>query len=325
VRRDPSIVFLKIIVPTIITMYLGLLGCFFLVFDIAGDRAALLSVSMLINMVNLQQDYGLGKLMYAMWFDSFSISQIAITLIAIIMLIIEHRLYHAGFEVEALVLQSIWQWLINLCIYPLTTLAIILNPMYPGQDGGMGAPSIACWIIMSICIFLSACEYYRRLKAGRVRRERCIAALMKCKGEDKKEFMRLFQDAFEAFDELGAGSLHIDVLRKILIAAFNKDFNQDGKIDDKEIYLKSIDEARALAGATGGLLSLEACTDMFSKLHVAGRDDVPHGTHGPDVDGLTNLARGSFGGDMVSTIVERKGRSVFGFGSSPVVQVQPEH
>ena len=337
VRRDPSIVFLKIIVPTIITMYLGLLGCFFLVVDIAGDRAALLSVSMLINMVNLQQDYGLGKLMYAMWFDSFSISQIAISLIAIIELIIEHRLYHAGFEVEALVLQSIWSWLINLGIYPLMTLAIILSPMYPGKDGGMGAPSIACWIIMSICIFLAACEYYRRLKAGRVRREKCLDKLDKCTGQDRTEFLRLFKEAFEAFDELGAGSLHIDALRKILMAAFNKDFNQDGKMDDKEIYLKSIDEARALAGATGGMLSLEACTDMFSKLQVAGRDDVPHETHGPDVDGLTNVAHSSYGADVVSTfggaresppsgvVQKRKGRSMFGFGSSPVVQVQPEH
>ena len=332
VRRDPSIVFLKIIVPTIITMYLGLLGCFFLVVDIAGDRAALLSVSMLINMVNLQQDYGLGKLMYAMWFDSFSISQIAISLIAIIELIIEHRLYHAGFEVEALVLQSIWSWLINLGIYPLMTLAIILSPMYPGKDGGMGAPSIACWIIMSICIFLAACEYYRRLKAGRVRREKCIVALKKCNGQDRTDFMRLFEHAFHAFDEQGAGSLHIDVLRVLLLAAFNKDFNQDGKIDSKEIYLNSIDEARALAGATGGQLSFEgasidaedlclackcsllrsrlsfeACKDLFSKLHVAGRDDVTLETHAPDGgDGLTNV-------EPYRADLERKGRSMQGF------------
>jgi hypothetical protein len=132
--------------------------------------------------------------------------------------------------------------------------------MYPGKDGGMGAPSIACWIIMSICIFLAACEYYRRLNAGRERRKKCIDALNKCNGQDRKHFMKLFQDAFEAFDELGAGSLHIDVLRKILIAAFNKDFNQDGKIDSKEIYLNSIDEARALAGATGGQLSFEGAS-----------------------------------------------------------------
>ena len=332
VRRDPSIVFLKIIVPTIIVMYLGLLGSYFLVFDIAGDRAALLSVSMLINMVNLQQDYGLGKLMYAMWFDSFSISQIAISLIAIIELIIEHRLYHAGFEVEALVLQSIWSWLINLGIYPLMTLAIILSPMYPGKDGGMGAPSIACWIIMSICIFLAACEYYRRLKAGRVRREKCIVALKKCNGQDRTDFMRLFEHAFHAFDEQGAGSLHIDVLRVLLLAAFNKDFNQDGKIDSKEIYLNSIDEARALAGATGGQLSFEgasidaedlclackcsllrsrlsfeACKDLFSKLHVAGRDDVTLETHAPDGgDGLTNV-------EPYRADLERKGRSMQGF------------
>ena len=337
VRRDPSIVFLKIIVPTIITMYLGLLGCFFLVFDVAGDRAALLSVSMLINMVNLQQDYGLGKLMYAMWFDSFSISQIAISLIAILMLLIEHRLYHAGYEVEALILQSIWQWLINLCIYPLTTLAIILNPIFPGKDGGVGAPSIACWIVMSICIFLAACEYYRRLKAGRVRRERCLTALKMCDGKDRLHFMKLFQETFNAHDQLGAGSLHIDVLRKILMAAFNKDFNLDGKVDGGEIYLTSIHEARALAGATGGLLSFEACKDLFSKLHVAGRDDVPDETHAPDVGGLMSVARSGLGGaDEVSkfdgvpesspsgVVQKRKGFSFFGLTSSKVVQVQPE-
>jgi hypothetical protein len=113
---------------------------------------------------------------------------------------------------------------------------------------------------MSICIFLAACEYYRRLKAGRVRREKCIVALKKCNGQDRTDFMRLFEHAFHAFDEQGAGSLHIDVLRVLLLAAFNKDFNQDGKIDSKEIYLNSIDEARALAGATGGQLSFEGAS-----------------------------------------------------------------
>ena len=50
------------IIPTILIVYVGLLSVFLSADDHTGDRAALLSVSILICMINLERDHGLGKL-----------------------------------------------------------------------------------------------------------------------------------------------------------------------------------------------------------------------------------------------------------------------
>ena len=53
VRRDASIVFLRVILPTVLIVYLGMMTVFLSAADHSGDRAALLGVSILICMLNL--------------------------------------------------------------------------------------------------------------------------------------------------------------------------------------------------------------------------------------------------------------------------------
>ena len=262
VKRDTSIIFLKVIIPTIIVVYLGLLGVLLRAEDWAGDRAALLGVSLLINMVNLERDNGLGKLMYSVWFDTFNLSQIIIIVIAVIEGLIEYRLHITGRELECLILQSVWSWLLLVGFYPLMTAAIILG----GADLPEGA--LACWILMGICFFIALCVGYYRIRIGRVRRKQALKRLFDADTRDPEDFMHHFTAAFEAFDELGAGVLHIDVARELFKAAMNRDYDGDGQVTGFELFSNSMDEARKVATATGGKLSIEACEDLFAKLGV---------------------------------------------------------
>ena len=262
VKRDTSIIFLKVIIPTIIVVYLGLLAVLLRAENWAGDRAALLGVSLLINMVNLDRDNGLGKLMYSVWFDTFNLSQIIIIVIAVIEGLIEYRLHIAGRELECLILQSVWSWLLLVGFYPLMTAAIIL--------GGANEPegALACWILMGICFFIALCVGYYRIRIGRVRRKQALKRLYDADTRDPEDFMHHFTAAFEAFDEVGAGVLHIDVARELFKAAMNRDFDGDGQVAGFELFSISMDEARKVATATGGKLSIVACEDLFAKLGV---------------------------------------------------------
>ena len=59
VTRDYAIIFIKLLVPTVIAVYLGLMSVLLSADDHCGDRAALLGVSILICMINLERDLGL--------------------------------------------------------------------------------------------------------------------------------------------------------------------------------------------------------------------------------------------------------------------------
>ena len=262
VKRDTSIIFLKVIIPTIIVVYVGLLAVLLRAEDHSGDRAALLGVSLLINMVNIERDNGIGKLAYSVWFDTFNLSQIIIIVIAVIEGLIEYRLHIAGRELECLILQSVWSWLLLLGFYPLMTAAILLG----GADEPEGA--LACWTLMGICFFIALCVGYYRTKIGRVRRKQALKRLFDADTRDPEDFMHHFTAAFEAFDELGAGVLHIDVARELFKAAMNRDYDGDGQVTGFELFSNSMDEARKVATATGGKLSIEACEDLFAKLGV---------------------------------------------------------
>jgi hypothetical protein len=101
-----------------------------------------------------------------------------------------------------------------------------------------------------------------------VRRKQALKRLFDADTRDPEDFMHHFTAAFEAFDELGAGVLHIDVARELFKAAMNRDYDGDGQVTGFELFSNSMDEARKVATATGGKLSIEACEDLFAKLGV---------------------------------------------------------
>jgi hypothetical protein len=142
------------------------------------------------------------------------------------------------------------------------TAAIILG----GADLPEGA--LACWTLMGICFFIALCVGYYRIRIGRVRRKQALKRLYDADTEDSEDFMHRFTAAFEAFDEVGAGVLHIDVARELFKAAMNRDFDGDGRVEGFELFSNLMDEARKVATATGGKLSIEACEDLFAKLGV---------------------------------------------------------
>ena len=125
VQRDYSIIFLKLLVPTVIAVYLGLMSVLLSAEDHCGDRAALLGVSILICMINLERDLGLGKLMYSTWFDLQNIVQLAIQVIAVIEVLFEHSLIRRGKEAECHTLNRVWAWFIMVVGYPITVVGTI--------------------------------------------------------------------------------------------------------------------------------------------------------------------------------------------------------
>jgi hypothetical protein len=121
-------------------------------------------------------------------------------------------------------------------------------------------------------------------------RKQALKRLYDADTEDPEDFMHHFTAAFEAFDEVGAGALHIDVARELFKAAMNRDFDGDGQVKGFELFSNLMDEARKVATATGGKLSIEACEDLLAKLGVTkpggsirggGTDTVATTTVGP--------------------------------------------
>ena len=94
--------------------------------DYSGDRAALLGVSILICMVNLERDHGLGKLMYSTWFDVFNLVQLAVQVVALIEGFVEHKLIKRDREAQALMLNYVWCWGMMGFGYPVITLSVLL-------------------------------------------------------------------------------------------------------------------------------------------------------------------------------------------------------
>jgi hypothetical protein len=91
----------------ILIVYVGLSSVFLNAADHSGDRAALLSVSILICMINLERDTGLGQLMYTTWFDFFNLFQLGIQVFALSEIYVEHRLCCIGMDAECIMLNKV--------------------------------------------------------------------------------------------------------------------------------------------------------------------------------------------------------------------------
>ena len=255
VRRESFIVFIKVILPTVLVVYLGLLSVFLSAADHSGDRAALLGVSILICVINLERDTGLGKLMYSTWFDIFNIFQLGIQVVALVEGLVEHKLMCWGNEAECLMLNKVWSWLILTSLYPLLTISIIL--------GGAKLGTIAAilqFVVVPLSCLLAAFEFRRRLLAD-AKRRKIAAKKLANTDRDSEDFSQVFEEAFEAYDLDSSGSLDAEEIRTLIKAIFGK---------NKEDYTKAMDTARAVATQSGGELSLEACEDVFDKLEQAG-------------------------------------------------------
>jgi len=275
VRRDSSIVFLKVIIPTIIIVYVGLLSVFLSADDHTGDRAALLSVSILICMINLERDHGLGKLMYSTWFDMFNLIQLGMQMIALLESLLEHRLIKTCREAESLLLNKVWAPFVIFGAYPVLTVCILLY----GADHKKLAYVLAAVLLPAMSL-LAIHSFRSRLNAGRQLRVKLAKSLSET-GFSSDGFEALFAKAFVAYDLDSSGSLDADEIRTLLKAIFGK---------DKTLYTAAIEIATKLQAASGGSLSLEACQDIFTTLELAG-----HSMGGPEARRQANRRQGIAG------------------------------
>ena len=106
------------------------------------------------HQVNLERDIGLGKLMYATWFDNFNIVQFTILIVALIEGLIEHRLHKANRENACVILQRVWSWTVMVGLYPLCTAGVLVAGAYDETLGyliiGIGLPLIVIVFVYSL-------------------------------------------------------------------------------------------------------------------------------------------------------------------------------
>ena len=193
VTRDYAIIFIKLLVPTVIAVYLGLMSVLLSADDHCGDRAALLGVSILICMINLERDLGLGKLMYSTWFDIMNIVQLCIQVIAFFEVLVEHALIKRGKEAECQALNRVFAWFIMVVGYPATVLATIFFGM------NFTWSALACVMLIMVAAMYAVFECRRFLTAGD-RRRKNLAKLLSETDSRSPEFMEVFTEAFEAHD-----------------------------------------------------------------------------------------------------------------------------
>jgi len=269
VRRDYTNVFLKVIFPTIMTVYLGLLSVYLSAKEHSGDRAALLGVSILICKINLERDNGLGTLMYSTTFDVFNLVQLAVQVIALVEGLIEHSLVCHGMQAECILLNKIWSACVVFWFYPLTTAASFC--WATEQYDYMAI----CLSVLFVSLVAAAYDFRRRRRAERNERMQ-IAKRLSETPYRSDQFMTIFKTAFHAFDLDASGELDQDEVRTLLKATFGK---------DPDVYSEAMLTARSIAVSTGGHLSLEACEDLFTELQCKGHLDTFGQVDGDHVDG----------------------------------------
>ena len=254
VKRDTSIMYLKMLIPTILIVYIGLSSVLLSAADHAGDRAAIIGVSILIAMTNLQADQGLGKLAYSTWFDVFNLLQIGVQVVAVFEVYVEHKLVHRGFEDEALKVNAVWAWASMAGFYPLITTGTILF-----GDGQTTSALIVVAVLIPLVALLSVVEFYRRLSAGRRLRARCAKELSETP-RSANNFPEVLRAAFEAFDLDHSSSLDMAEIRKLLEAMFDR---------DRTLFTSAMGFAREIAAASSnGSLALEDLHDVLERLNM---------------------------------------------------------
>jgi len=257
VTRDDSIVFAKVLIPTIIIVYIGMSSVFLSAADHSGDRAALLGVSILISMINLERDLGLGMLTYAMWFDTFNMFQLYVQLVALLEGYIEHKLVCTGREAECLMLNKVWTVYSLGLAYPLLTMAILVNG---GMWGGSEGLAAALYAIVAVGAVFSVFAFRRLLQRDEKKRQYLAKKLSQI-DPTSQEFEPVFKEAFEAHDLDASGGLDSEELRTLIKAVFGK---------NRDVFASAMDLARSIGSATGGTLSVDACMDLFYKLESQG-------------------------------------------------------
>jgi hypothetical protein len=207
----------QVLIPTVLIVYIGLLSALLSADDYSGDRAALLGVSILICMVNLERDHGLGNLMYSTWFDMFNLVQLGVQFVALVEGFVEHKLIKKDKEAAALMVNYVWCWAMMVFGYPLITIGV----MFLGI-GYLVAGYVLLGLGVPLIILFSIFAFRRGLNEGERQRSKIIEKLRTVE-RGSRDFNKVLMEAFEVYDLDGSGALDMAELRTLLKAVFVKD------------------------------------------------------------------------------------------------------
>jgi hypothetical protein len=239
----------QVVIPTVLIVYIGMMSAFLSADDHSGDRAALLGVSILICMVNLDRDHGLGKLTYSTWFDWFNLVQLGVQVVCLLEGFVEHKLIKMDHEDACIMLNHVWLVTMMCGIYPLVTAGVCL----------LGAGhAVVGWVLMGgvlpVIMVLGMWYYHRKLGAQRRNRDRVVQEL-RATPMESPNFADMIVEAFEAFDLDNSGSLDMKEISILLQGACGK---------DKAMYSKLITEARQMAAASNGAIFLNDLNELLA-------------------------------------------------------------
>ena len=215
--------------------------------------------------VNLDRDHGLGKLTYSTWFDIFNLVQLGVQVMCLIEGFVEHKLVKMDCEDACIMLNHVWIVAMMCGIYPLVTVGVCL------MGAGHQTPgNVLVWFLIPLIAAFGVWYYYRQLGAQRRNRRR-IVNVLRGTPMDAPNFAELVEEAFKAFDLDNSGSLDMKEVSVLLRGAFGK---------DKTILSKSMADARQMAAASNGELSLNDLTELLG-VQSAARSEEANSTHEP--------------------------------------------
>ena len=209
----PAELLAKQVIPSIIVVYFGLAALYMSASDHTGDRAALISVSALILLLNFQSELVIGSVPYLVWWDVFNLLSFLVLSISLAESLAEHAYFVRGEEERSLILNKTSRITILLGIYP-TILAYVF---IAGMRNDWGTPAALGTLVvgLSLSFGIGLYVFSRQLRVGHGLRQGLIAEL-KATEMKSASFGRVLAEAFQAFDLDDSGFLDIDEVRCLL-------------------------------------------------------------------------------------------------------------
>ena len=201
---------------TILIVCSGLLSLLVHPQDHTGDRIAHIMVAALIVVVNYQVDLNIGKLQYLIWWDTFTLTQLMILLIALGETIYVHYLCTKHKENHAVVTDKNMYFTLQFGAYPILTMAL-------GVMGASDEDDVPILIIIFGLLLVGGTAMAIVLRRKRLKELATIRHLEELRATDKddtEKYKQALHRTFHDFDVDEDSSLTYDETRKLMRALF---------------------------------------------------------------------------------------------------------
>ena len=175
VTRNSQVFLFKAILTTILVVIGSLFTALYMhPEDYVGDRCAVLFISFLILVTNMQMDLGLGRLSNLIWLDWFNIVQLIMVILAVMETMVVHRLLKRQLDRLAMTLDTTLTFVFPWVFYPLVTISTFLWGIDAERVGlktvailllSIGLPSCLIWTVR-MTVTIPSRTFMRRLSCG---------------------------------------------------------------------------------------------------------------------------------------------------------------